>query len=122
MEFGLYLRFVLALLFVVGLIVVIGWLARRHGFGGRFASTPFSDRRLSVVEVLQIDGKRRLALFRRDNVEHLVLLGTTTDVLIEGGISAPAGARMPAALAPTGGTGSFFDRLRSVGTNGQKGH
>ena len=121
MELGLYLRFFLALLFVVGLIAAFGWLARRHGFGGRFAATPFADRRLRVVEILPIDAKRRLALLRRDNVEHLVLLGTTSDVLIEGGIDAPVGARVPSAETPAGGPMGFLERLKAAGVNGQKG-
>lgn len=121
MELGLYLRFFLALLFVVGLITAIGWLARRHGFGGRLTATPFADRRLSVVEILPIDAKRRLALFRRDNVEHLVLLGTTSDVLIEGGITAATGAHMPTTRAAGGGASGFFARLKAAGIDGQKG-
>ena len=122
MELGLYLRFFLALLFVVGLLAAFGWLARRHGFGGRLTATAFADRRLSVVEILPIDAKRRLALFRRDNVEHLVLLGTTNDVLIEGGITAPAGAPMPTVHAASGGPSGFFARLKAAGLDGLKGH
>ncbi|MFO0998096.1 MAG: flagellar biosynthetic protein FliO [Alphaproteobacteria bacterium] len=122
MELGLYLRFFLALLFVVGLIAAVGWFARRHGFAGRFAASPLSERRLAVVELLQLDAKRRLALIRRDNVEHLVLLGATNDVLIENGISPPPGARLPAPGAPTGTTGGFLERLKAASTNGQTSH
>ena len=39
--------------------------------------------RLALVEVMPIDAKRRLVLFRRDEVEHLVILGQTTETLVE---------------------------------------
>ncbi|MEO1066422.1 MAG: hypothetical protein AAFW47_03490 [Pseudomonadota bacterium] len=42
--------------------------------------------RLSVVEAAAVDTKRRLVLVRRDNVEHLVMIGGMSDVLIEQGI------------------------------------
>ena len=38
---------------------------------------------------MQVDGRRRLVLFRRDNVEHLVLLGINGDVVIESAIATP---------------------------------
>ncbi len=51
-----------------------------------------------------LDGKRRLVLLKRDEVEHLVLLGVANDVVIETGIGAspekPAadfGAMLPGA-------------------------
>jgi flagellar protein FliO/FliZ len=40
--------------------------------------------------VLPLDGKRRLVLLKRDGVEHLLLIGLTTDVVVETGITAPA--------------------------------
>jgi flagellar protein FliO/FliZ len=48
-------------------------------------------RRLSIVEVLPIDGKRRLVLLRRDDVEHLVLIGTHDDLVVESAIRPPLG-------------------------------
>ena len=49
-------------------------------FGGRI------DRRLDIVEQSAIDGRRRLLLVRRDNVEHLLMTGGPVDVVIETGI------------------------------------
>ena len=74
MSFDTYWRFLLALLFVVALIAGCAWVARRFGFAGRFGA-PGGKRRLAIVEVLPLDGRRRLVLLRRDDVEHLVLLG-----------------------------------------------
>jgi flagellar protein FliO/FliZ len=84
MGFDVYWRFVLALAFVVLLIVACAWIARRLGLGGRLAATR-GKRRLAILEVLPLDGKRRLVLLKRDGVEHLLLLGHQSDLLIERG-------------------------------------
>ena len=84
-----YLRFALALAFVLALIVAIGWVARRLGLGGAPQAPSGRRRRLGVVEALPVDAKRRLVLVRRDGVEHLVLLGTGSETLVEAGIRPP---------------------------------
>lgn len=92
MEFADYLRFLLALVFVIGLIWLLAVVARRMGFG--FPVTSFKGgraRRLSVVEVAPVDGRRRLVLVRRDDTEHLILLGPASELVIETGIR-PGGA------------------------------
>jgi flagellar protein FliO/FliZ len=86
-----YWRFILALLLVVALIFAAAWVARRLGLAGRLAAVGGKKRRLAVVEVLPLDGKRRLVLLRRDGTEHLVLLGLGGDLLLEGGIGDRAG-------------------------------
>jgi flagellar protein FliO/FliZ len=99
MDLETYFRFILALIAVLALIGGIAWLLRRSGFapnGGNFGAG--RTRRLNVVESLNIDGKRRLLLIRRDGVEHLVLLGATTDLVIEPGIHT-ASAAQPAKTA-----------------------
>lgn len=77
-----YLKFVLALVVVLGLIALLTFAARRLGFA-RTTSVRSNRRRLAITEVMAIDARRRLVLLRRDNVEHLVLLGPTQDLLIE---------------------------------------
>jgi flagellar protein FliO/FliZ len=84
MSLDAYGRFLLALIFVVALILAVAWLARRFGLGGRFV-TAGGARRLAILEVLPLDGKRRLVLLKRDGVEHLVLLGQQSDLVIERG-------------------------------------
>jgi flagellar protein FliO/FliZ len=42
--------------------------------------------RLEVIEDTNVDGRRRLLLIRRDDVEHLVMTGGPVDVVIETGI------------------------------------
>ena len=79
-----YFRFILALIFVLGLIGALAAVARRAGWG--FPTTtikPGRTRRLSVVEVAQVDGRRRMVLIRRDDVEHLILISPTSETLVE---------------------------------------
>jgi flagellar protein FliO/FliZ len=80
----IYTRFVLALVAILALLGLFAWLGRRFGLAGRPASG--GKRRLAIVEIAPIDGKRRLVLLRRDHTEHLVLLGPDSALLIEQGI------------------------------------
>jgi len=48
------------------------WLRRRN-----------ASRRVGVIESVPLDGKRNIVLVRRDDTEHLVLVGGRTDVVIE---------------------------------------
>ena len=62
--------------------------------------------RLAVVDAANVDGRRKLVLIRRDNLEHLVLIGGPSDVLIEPNIAAGAAPREvpPPRPVPTGDT------------------
>ena len=54
--------------------------------------------RVTVIESLPVDGKRRVILVRRDNTEHLVMVGGRNDLVIEHNIMrrpAPNAARRP---------------------------
>ena len=89
MEFTDYLRFIAALAFVVGLIGILALVARRLGMTPRITRTAGKrGKRLSIVDILPVDGKRRLLLIRRDDAEHLVLLGPNSETVVERGISA----------------------------------
>ena len=58
--------------------------------------------RLGISEYHEIDKSRRLVLVRRDNVEHLILIGGAQDLVIEPGITAAAiaAAYTPSPVAP----------------------
>jgi len=69
-----------------GLIVAGAWyyrtqIAGREGSPGLFGARP--EKRLAVVEQSNVDGRRKLVLIRRDNVEHLIMTGGPVDVVIE---------------------------------------
>lgn len=83
-------RFAAALAFIVGLIGVCAYAAKRFGLAtGGFGSAG-SHKRLSITEVKVVDTKHRLVLIRRDDKEHLILMGGDQNLLIEAGIDAPA--------------------------------
>ena len=82
-----YLKFVLALVFVLGLIGGFAILAKRAGLGNRGAIVHGKSKRLSIIESMSLDPKRRVVLIRRDDAEHLVLLGVQNEQIIETGLA-----------------------------------
>ena len=77
-------RFAAALIFVLALMGGLSLVMRR--FSHNHPLTLPQKRRLKILEVLPLDSRRRLVLLRRDNREHLVILGATGETLIESGI------------------------------------
>src|SRR5947209_13669371 len=77
-------KFVLAFAIVLALIALAAFAFRRFG-GARLGAPTARGRqpRLAVIDAASVDGRRRLVLIRRDNIEHLVLIGGPTDVVIE---------------------------------------
>ena len=95
MEFSEYLRFLIALCFVLSLIGGLALLAKKMGWTqGQFGYAK-PDARLKLVESLSLDTRRRVVLIRRDNVEHLLVIGATSETLIESGIPAVKGEAAP---------------------------
>jgi hypothetical protein len=72
---------ILALLILLGLFVrqIKGGRLRMRGQGGGRARQP----RLGVVDTHDLDRQRQLVLIRRDNVEHLIMIGGASDVVVE---------------------------------------
>ena len=102
-EMPLTVRFFLAFLIVLGLIGAAAWAVRRFGSGRyRGAGQRGRQPRLAVIDHASVDARRRLILIRRDNVEHLLLIGGPTDVVVEPNIvrAMPASREAPAARAP----------------------
>ena len=87
------LRFFVAFVIVLALIAVTAFVVRRFG-ADRLGTAGARGRqpRLAVVDTAAVDGRRRLLLIRRDNVEHLVMIGGPTDVLVESSIVRAANA------------------------------
>src|SRR5580704_15747485 len=97
----LAVKFVLAFLIVLGLIFAAFWAVRRFG-SGRLGGDAMRGRqpRLGVTEQAFLrDGRRQLILVRRDNVEHLMLIGGPTDVVVETNIVRAVAAPRDVALA-----------------------
>ena len=52
-----------------------------------------------MIDAATVDGRRRLVLIRRDNVEHLLMIGGPSDIVVEPNIVRAAGAPREAAPA-----------------------
>jgi hypothetical protein len=122
-EMPLAVRFFFAFLIVLGLIGAAAWAVRRFGTG-RTGATGQRGRqpRLAVIDYASVDGRRRLILVRRDNVEHLLMIGGPSDVVVETNIvragvpreAAPPRLPHPDQLSPRAIT------LPEVATNGSR--
>jgi hypothetical protein len=88
MELPLIVKFVLSFAIVLVLIGAAALLVRK--FGGRSLIPGAAPRgrqpRLAVIDTAPVDSRRSLVIVRRDNVEHLLLIGGPTDVLVESNI------------------------------------
>jgi hypothetical protein len=83
------------------LVAAVYWLVRRYSSGGLGRIGRGRVPRLAVIDAMAVDGRRRLVLVRRDNIEHLLLIGGPTDVVVEQAIQRPRRpAAKPQAAAP----------------------
>ena len=107
--FGLELptsvNFVIAFVVVLALIGAATWLVRRFGGTRLEAGGRNRQPRLAVVDSAAVDGRRKLVIIRRDNVEHLLMVGGPTDVVVETNImrSGAAATREAPAVRANGG-------------------
>ena len=98
-EMPFVVKFFLAFLLVLGLIGVGAWALRRFGTGQLGGgSARGRQHRLSVLEWAKVDNRRFLCLVRRDNVEHLLMIGGPTDVVVEANIVRAVAASRDVAL------------------------
>jgi hypothetical protein len=125
--------FIISFVAVLALIGAAAWLVRRFA-GNRLGANANRGRmpRLAVIDAAAVDGRRRLVLVRRDNIEHLLMIGGPTDIVVETNIvrampgrdqmppRPAAGAEPQARIAPlpdsgwTDGEGSRTDMFDHV--------
>lgn len=101
-EMPLAVRFFVAFLIVLGVIGAIWWMVRRFGSGRLGASTRGRQPRLAVIDYASVDNRRRLILVRRDNVEHLLMIGGPSDIVVEPNIVRAVPAARDIGRAPAG--------------------
>lgn len=92
--FKILFDFSIVFLIVLVLIGVTVWLVRlfrANRLGGDAARRP-QPRRLAVNDAVRVDGSPSVVLIRRDNIEHLLMIGGATDVVIEANIMRATGA------------------------------
>ncbi len=75
-------------------LVIALWMIRWFMTSGGILMLKGRNKRLGLVDQAAVDGRRRLLLVRRDDVEHLVMTGGPIDIVIETGISASARSRL----------------------------
>jgi hypothetical protein len=86
-------KFVVAFIVVLALIGLAAWLVRRFNASRLTGSARGRQPRLAVIDAASVDGRRRLVLIRRDNVEHLMMIGGPNDVIVEPNIVRATAAR-----------------------------
>jgi flagellar biogenesis protein FliO len=77
-------RFFLAFFVMLGLIGTVAWAVHRFAtarLGSENSRGP--GPRLAVIDTASVDERRHLILIRRDNVEHLLMIGGSTDTVVE---------------------------------------
>jgi flagellar protein FliO/FliZ len=86
----------IAALVVLAIVYRLAFAHRLRVPGGRTRQP-----RLGLVDAFSLDGQRQLVLIRRDNIEHLVMIGGPNDVLVESQINrAAVPARESAQASP----------------------
>jgi flagellar protein FliO/FliZ len=104
--------FFFAFVVVLALIGAAAWLVRRFA-GNRLGANANRGRmpRLAVIDAAAVDGRRRLVLVRRDNVEHLLMIGGPTDIVVEPNIVRAMPARDQAPPRPSVGGSELPPRV-----------
>ncbi len=77
------LRLVLALAFVLALMGGLAYALKRLGLSTGISPANSAKRRLGIVESLPLDARHRAVILRRDDKEHLVILGPNGETVVE---------------------------------------
>lgn len=85
----LIVQFAVTAAIVLALVAAVFWFVRRYSTGSLGRIGRGRVPRLAVVDAMSVDGRRRLVLVRRDNVEHLILIGGPSDLVVEQAIQRP---------------------------------
>jgi hypothetical protein len=103
--------YIISIALLIALASLAFWIMRQSLGTGGMMFFQAKHKRLGLVESTSVDGRRRLLLVRRDNVEHLILTGGPVDVLVETGI--------PSQLSSLNGLGDVLARADSAMDNGR---
>ncbi len=100
-ENGSAINLLIITLAIFLLVIIIGWIFRK--LSGSAAKKAMRSRvpRLSITDTTKIDEKRWLVMVRRDNIEHLILIGGSNDVVVETNIVRAKVPQNPAVTAQT---------------------
>ena len=88
MEASDYIRMIMALIFVLALMGGLYIIMRKFNTGHMRSFGGSASKRLSITQSLPLDARRRLMLIRRDDTEHLIILGPNGETVVETAIDA----------------------------------
>ena len=77
----MYFNAVLGLFFIIGLIFLCAYVARKFNLAQTLAKRP--DMRVKVLFRTNIDARNKIVLVRKDDTEHLLMVGPSHSLLIE---------------------------------------
>ncbi|MCX7303333.1 MAG: flagellar biosynthetic protein FliO [Hyphomicrobiales bacterium] len=109
-QFATAVVWTLAALILLVIVLVVVRLVRSMTFGTFVAGGRNRKTRLAVMDATAVDSHRRLVLVRRDDIEHLLLIGGPTDVVVESEIRTGQGqarGRQSVFGPETGNDGEF---------------
>ncbi|RVU14713.1 hypothetical protein EOE48_21795, partial [Methylobacterium oryzihabitans] len=90
--------YLVVFLIMVVLLSLFAVVAKRFARGrlslGNGSGTRSRQPRLGIVDIYELDRQRQLILLRRDNTEHLLLVGGPNDVVVERNIVRTGTARV----------------------------
>jgi hypothetical protein len=90
----------LVALVALGVVMLIVRIFRKVS-SGTYGSAGNYRARLAVMDAAEVDAQRRLVLVRRDEVEHLIMIGGPTDIVIEQNITGPGRSGQQQAVPTT---------------------
>ncbi len=82
-ELPQFIRLILALAFVLALMGGLAFLSKKLGLSNNASVKSGGKKRLQIVEALPLDARRRLAIIKCDEREHLVILNANSETVIE---------------------------------------
>ncbi len=82
MEFASLLNVIVAFGIVLALMLGLAWAARKLGLD-RLQPKARAGAEISCLETLYLDPKRRLVIVKRGPRKHVLLLGPTSELLVE---------------------------------------
>jgi len=93
-------------------LVAVLWFIRNRPSSPFIRGGKNRQPRLAVLDAAAVDTRRRLVLVRRDDVEHLIMIGGPTDIVIESRIAAQATPQVAAtsSLPETAATRPMTER------------
>jgi flagellar protein FliO/FliZ len=113
MLFWLFMLLLLAVVAAAGYCAYRIYVLGDASFKPNMWFVPRPEPRLAVTEQVSVDGRRKLVLVRRDDVEHLLMIGGPVDIVVEEKISPPEAPVSRGTLEPSGPV--FTRQPRSFG-------